>query len=181
MQTNHRGVLTAFIVATFLTACGQTEKASNENATTVEHLFVGGLLFDGSGSAPYVGDIGVSDQNIVFVGDAAEANVTSPDTIDATGMWVAPGFIDAHSHAELDPDYGRDALPYLHQGITTVVLGTDGDGTSNVADRLQRWRTNGIGTNGILYVGHGYIRRQVMGDENRAPTTDEMTAMQGLI
>jgi N-acyl-D-amino-acid deacylase len=181
MQTSHRVVLAAIVVASFLTACGQPENAGDDSATSVEHLFVGGLLFDGSGDAPYVGDIGVNNEKIVFVGDAAEANVISPDTIDAAGMWVAPGFIDAHSHAELDPDYGRDALPYLHQGITTVVLGVDGAGTSDVADRLQLWRTNGIGTNGILYVGHGNIRRQVMGEENRAPTADEMTAMEGLI
>jgi len=181
MQTSHRGVLAAIVVAAFLAACGQTDNSSDDAATSVEHLFVGGLLFDGSGSAPYVGDIGVSDKKIVFVGDAAEANVISPDTIDATGMWVAPGFIDAHSHAELDPDYGRDALPYLHQGITTVVLGVDGDGGSDVADRLQLWRTNGIGTNGILYVGHGEVRSQVMGDDDRAPTAAEMTAMEDLV
>jgi len=181
MQLNLCGNLIALIAAAVMAACGPAENAGNDSAITVEHLFVGGLLIDGSGNAPYVGDIGVSGQKIVFVGSATEANVTSTDTINAAGLWLAPGFIDAHSHAELDPDYGRDALPYLYQGITTVVLGVDGAGTSEVAERMQHWRSNGIGTNGILYVGHGHVRRQVMGTENRTPTADEMSAMQDLI
>jgi len=181
MQTRSRAILAVIVTFLFVAACNQPENAAQKAPTSVDHLFVGGLLFDGSGSAPYVGDVGVTGQKIVFVGDAAAENIISADTIDATGLWVAPGFIDAHSHAELDPEYGRDAAPYLYQGITTVVLGADGAGTSNVADRLQKWETNGIGTNGILYVGHGYVRRQVMGEENRAPTPDEMIAMKALI
>ena len=181
MQINHCGNLIALIAAVLMAACGPAENTGNDSAITVEHLFVGGLLIDGSGNAPYVGDIGVSGQKIVFVGSATGANVTSTDTINAAGLWLAPGFIDAHSHAELDPDYGRGALPYLYQGITTVVLGADGAGTSDVAERMQHWRSNGIGTNGILYVGHGHVRGQVMGTENRAPTAEEMSAMQDLI
>ncbi|NIR39068.1 MAG: D-aminoacylase, partial [Actinobacteria bacterium] len=44
------------------------------------------------------------------------------EVLDVTGLIVAPGFIDAHSHAELDEEYGRDARPFLTQGITTVAL-----------------------------------------------------------
>jgi len=162
-------------------ACGPTESESIGPATTVQHLFVGGQLIDGTGDVPFSADLGINDGKIVFIGDAIAANVNSEDTIDATGLWIAPGFIDAHSHAELDPDYGRDAFPYLYQGITTVVLGVDGAGSSNVADRMDLWRTNGIGTNGILYVGHGDVRNEIMGMENRAPTNDEMAAMQALV
>jgi N-acyl-D-amino-acid deacylase len=162
-------------------ACNQREEEPAFSTADVQHLFVGGQLFDGSGSEPVVADIGIRDGNIVFIGNAQSAGVRSVDTIDARGLWIAPGFIDAHSHAELDPDYGREALPYLHQGITTVVLGADGDGDSDVADHMDLWRRNGIGTNGILYVGHGTIRQDVMGREDRAPAEGEMAAMQALV
>jgi N-acyl-D-amino-acid deacylase len=172
--------LGAFVVL-FATACSPSDNEDVADATMVQHLFVGGQVFDGAGGEPVVADVGVSDGKIVFIGDASTANVESADTLDINGLWIAPGFIDAHSHAELDPDYGRDSIPYLHQGITTVVLGVDGAGSSNVAERMNIWRENGIGTNGILYVGHGHVRGEVLGDENRAPTADELETMKALV
>jgi N-acyl-D-amino-acid deacylase len=164
-----------------LVACSPPPDTTAKVAINVEQLFEGGLVYDGSGEKPYLADVGVDDGKIVFIGDAGKARVASDDTIDATGLWVAPGFIDAHSHAELDPDYGRDGLPYLYQGVTTVVLGVDGSGTSNVEDRLQLWRDNGIGVNGMLFVGHGYVRNAIMGTEDRPPTPAELTAMRTLV
>ncbi len=181
MRISGRGRTLAIVLAIFTAACGPTENENTDPATVVQYLFLNGQLFDGTGEPPFVADLGFSDGKIVFIGDAIAANVRSDDTIDVAGLWLAPGFIDTHSHAELDPDYGRDALPFLRQGITTVVLGTDGTGSSNVAERMEHWRTNGIGTNGILYVGHGNVRNEVMGSENRAPTSDEMAAMQALV
>ncbi len=176
-----RRFLSTIILTVIASACSSEIATNDEAATEVQYLFVGGNVFDGSGSEPIIADVGISDGKIVFVGDASSTNVTSADTIDASGLWVTPGFIDAHSHAVLDEDYGKDAIPYLYQGITTVVLGVDGDGTSDVADRLQSWQTNGIGTNGILYVGHGHIREAVMGTDNRAPTQGELDAMHALV
>lgn len=182
MQMRNRTRFLTTLIFFFVTsACGPANDTSGDSAIEVQQLFVGGNVFDGSGSEPTIADVGVSDGKIVFIGDADSANVTSGDTIDATGLWVTPGFIDAHSHAVLDQDYGKDAVPYLYQGITTVVLGVDGAGTSDVADRLEGWRTDGIGTNGIHYVGHGHIREAVMGSENRAPTQDELDAMHALV
>ncbi len=182
MQPVIRGIrIFAVFVASLAAACSSSDNESAGEAVTVQHLFVGGQVFDGAGGPPAVADLGISDGRIVFIGDASTENVRSKDTIDAAGLWIAPGFIDAHSHAELDPDYGRDALPYLAQGITTVVLGVDGDGSSDVAERLALWRSNGIGTNGILYVGHGSVRGEVVGRENRAPTPTEMAAMAALV
>jgi N-acyl-D-amino-acid deacylase len=146
-------------------------------AVYVDTLITGGLIYDGSGDLPRSADLGISMGKIAFIGDATAEGVSSPNTIDATGQWVTPGFIDAHSHAELGKDYGRDALPYLHQGITTVVLGLDGDGTSDVAERLRSWEESGIGTNGIVFVGHGFIRSAVIGRENREPTPGELDEM----
>ena len=144
-------------------------------------LIEDGLLFDGSGSAPVVADIAISGAEIVFVGEADEANIRAAESIDAAGRWVAPGFIDAHSHAVLDEDYGRDAIPYLHQGITTVVLGMDGSGTNEVNARLAQWQSNGIGVNALHFVGHGHVRELVMGREDREPTDAELERMRQLV
>jgi len=174
-------VLIVVCAAFILAACSPSADKEPSGVIRVEQLFSGGLLYDGSGDKPYLADVGVSAGKIVFIGDAKEVGVTADDTIDATDLWVTPGFIDAHSHAALDPDYGRAALPFLYQGITTVVLGVDGIGTSNVADQFQRWRDNGIGVNGLLFVGHGFVRTEVMGTEDRAPTLQESEEMQALV
>jgi len=182
VEIRNRSALLVVTCAVFiLAACSPAADTEPPGAIRVDQLFAGGLVYDGSGEKPFIADVGVSAGKIVFIGDAVSAGVVGGDTIDATDLWVAPGFIDAHSHAALEPEYGRAALPFLYQGITTVVLGVDGIGSSNVADQLQLWRDNGIGVNGLLFVGHGFVRTEVMGTEDRAPTPQESQAMQALV
>jgi N-acyl-D-amino-acid deacylase len=169
-----------FLVTVLLTGCSPTSDQPGSEAAVVDLLITGGTVYDGSGSVPVIADIAVSNNRIVFIGDADD-NIVANELIDATGHWVTPGFIDAHSHIVLDEDYGRDAVPYLRQGITTVVLGMDGGGTSNVNERLVAWEANGIGVNGIHFVGHGFVRNAVMGHEDREPTADELEAMRQMV
>ena len=152
-----------------------------ESIPKADVLFRGGTIFDGTGGEPFIADLGVRDGKIVFLGDATEAGYTAAEEIDVADLWVAPGFIDAHSHAALDEDYGKDGVPYLFQGITTVVLGVDGGGNDAVAEHFEFWREEGIGVNGILFVGHGAARGSVMGSENRAPTVGEMEEMKAYV
>jgi len=170
----------AIAMLTLLASCSRLPQDPAANPVAVELLFAGGRIYDGSGNAPYLADLGVSAGKIVFIGDAKDARVHADETFDVSGQWVTPGFIDAHSHAVLDLDYGRDASPYLMQGITSVVLGMDGGG-SNIGSRLDHWRANGIGVNGLLFIGHGSVRNEVMGSENRAPTPAELDAMRALV
>lgn len=180
-STTRRATLLLLAAIFSLAGCGSERAPPDAAAIVVDQLISGGLLFDGSGDPPYLADVAIDENRIVFIGDAAEAGYRGENNIDATGLWVTPGFIDAHSHAELDQDYGRDALPYLFQGITTVVLGLDGGGSSEIAARLALWKRNGIGTNGILFVGHGEIREQVMGRDDRAPSDAELDQMRALV
>lgn len=170
----------ALFALIFLAGCSKPADETEQGAITVEQLFSGGLVYDGSGSAPVLADLGISDGRIVFIGDAESADVTAEQTFDVSGRWVMPGFIDAHSHAKLSEDYGYKAEPFLYQGITTVVLGVDGAG-SGVAEQFQLWQKTGIGVNGILYIGHGAVREVVMGREDRAPTPEELDAMRELV
>lgn len=139
----------------------------------------GGTVVDGTGAPARTADVGVRDGRIVEVGDLAGADAA--EELDVSGLLVAPGFIDMHSHAELEEDYGRDARPFLAQGITTVVMGVDGGGSWEVGDRLAGWAADGIGVNALAYVGHGAIRRAVLGREARAPTPDEMERMKSMV
>lgn len=178
-------------LASVIAACGAPGNApaastadqgdTAEPAGQVEALFIGGTVYDGSGGEPFVADIVVRDRRIAFVGDAAASGVTAADTFDVRGLWVTPGFIDMHSHAELDEAYGRDARPFLHQGITTVVMGVDGGGEFEVADQLERWARDGVGVNALAYVPHGSIRRHVMGRAARAPSAVELDSMKALV
>lgn len=160
-----------------LAGCAETEAPASD----VDILLLNGVVYDGSGDKPYRADVAIDDGRITLVGDASAAGLTAAETLDVSGLWVAPGFIDMHSHAELGKDYGRDAAPYLYQGITTAVMGVDGDGNPDVAQQLYDWETEGIGINALTYIGHGELRSVVMGRENRAPTPDEMDAMIELV
>ena len=151
------------------------------SGTANDLLLLGGSVLDGSGARAVVADVAVSGERISFVGDAAAAGVTASDTVDVSGLTVTPGLIDMHSHAELDADHGRDARAFLYQGITSVVLGVDGGGGSEVAARLQGWAEDGLGANALLFVGHNAARRAVMGMEDRTPTADELEAMRAYV
>ena len=122
----------------------------------------------------------MTGERISFVGDAAAAGLDAPVVVDVDGLLVTPGFIDMHSHAELAEDHGRDALPFLHQGITTVAIGVDGAGTPDVAE-LFAGLAGRIGVNTFAYVGHGEIRRRVIGEVDRAPTAAELDRMRALV
>ena len=143
-------------------------------------LLVGGIVYDGSGQPPGRQDVGVVGERISFVGDAAAAGLDAAVVVDVDGLMVTPGFIDMHSHAELTEDYGRDALPFLHQGITTVAIGVDGGGTPDVAE-LFAGLEGRIGANTFAYVGHGEIRERVIGEVDRAPTAAELNEMRALV
>ena len=143
-------------------------------------LLVGGLVHDGSGQPPARQDVAVAGERISFVGDAAAAGLDAAVVVDVDGLMVTPGFIDMHSHAELAEDYGRDALPFLHQGITTVAIGLDGGGTPDVAELFSGLEGR-IGANAFAYVGHGEIRERVIGADDRAPTEAELNEMRALV
>jgi N-acyl-D-amino-acid deacylase len=149
-----------------------------------------GRVFDGTGNPWFPADIGVRDGRIVTVGRLAGATATR--VIDAAGKYIAPGFIDIHSHADdgSSPRGGlRDADPVIRsapnlvsQGITTVVVNHDGRSPLPIAEQRRLLETNGIGPNAMLLVGHGTVRGRVMGQDVRRPATAaEITQMRGLV
>ncbi|UCD57888.1 MAG: amidohydrolase family protein, partial [Candidatus Hydrogenedentota bacterium] len=86
-----------------------------------------GMVFDGSGRPAQKADIGIEGENITAVGDLAD--VRAEREIDASGLAVAPGFIDIHSHFDwpaIDPHHSDLLSPLIKQGVTTMVTGNCG-------------------------------------------------------
>lgn len=88
-------------------------------------LFKGGTVVDGSGAAPFVADIGVQDGRIVEIGRITAA---ARETVDASGAWVMPGFVDIHTHYDGQATWDETFSPSIHHGVTTVVMGNCGVG-----------------------------------------------------
>lgn len=151
-------------------------------AEKFDYLITGGLVFDGSGAAGQRMVIGVAADKIAYVG-VAKANMQAVTHINASGLIVVPGFIDPHTHAIQErPIEGPDRLnSYVTQGVTTVFSGNDGGGPADTATALAQIKNQGIAANFGLFVGHGAVRRHVMGMDDRAPTSDELSRMKQLV
>jgi len=140
----------------------------------------GGLVYDGVSETGRETDVFLDQDKIVFVGDAEAANATATTRIDATGMIVAPGFIDPHTHTLSDVMFEQDGqrlAGYLAQGVTTVVAGNDGGGPVGIGGALSAAEARGLGPNFALFTGHGTLRGEVLGRENRAPSASELDDM----
>jgi N-acyl-D-amino-acid deacylase len=147
-------------------------------------------VLDGTGNPWFPADVAVQGGRIAAVG--ALRNAAATRTVDATGKYLAPGFIDIHSHADdgssprgglRDSDPLRRAAPNLvSQGITTVVVNQDGRSPWPLSEQRAQLQKDGIGPNTMLLVGHGTVRRRVMGDDVRRPArAEEVASMRALV
>ncbi|MEZ4415546.1 MAG: amidohydrolase family protein [Gemmatimonadota bacterium] len=155
-------------------------------------LIRGGRILDGTGNPWFQADVGVRGGRIAAVGRLEGS--TARRIVDARGRMVAPGFIDMHSHADdhfagreptglRSPDPRRRAAPnVVAQGVTTVVVNQDGRSFWPIREQRAALERLGAGPNVALMVGHGEVRRQVMGDDfARAATPDEVSRMRALV
>ncbi|MFP6765213.1 MAG: amidohydrolase family protein, partial [Planctomycetaceae bacterium] len=152
----------------------------------------GGRIVDGTGAPWYVSDVGIRDGKIVQIGRLASAR--GKRIIDASGLIVAPGFIDMMGQTATplleDP---ATAVNLLTQGITTI---NTGEGASaapldSASERQFGWKSfagyfqlldlKGLPVNVTQTVGHTQIRRLVLGDVDRRPTKEELQRMQALV
>lgn len=147
-------------------------------------VILGATLIDGSGRAP------IKDSVVVIRGDSVIAagrrnQVKVPRdarVIDARGMVVAPGFIDAHNHSDRGFATDPSAASQVSQGITTVVIGQDGGSAFPIGEYLAGLDKNPIALNVLTFVGHATVRSRVMGeDTNRHATPAEVERMKQLV
>lgn len=139
-----------------------------------------GLLFDGTGAPGFVADIAVRGDRIVLISQDPVDPARAGRSIDARGLVVAPGFIDAHAHVESLPERPL-AESFLRQGVTTVIYAADGGMPWPLAGTIERLRSGGHAPNVAFFAGHNQIRRNVMGTADRAPTAAELAAMEAQV
>lgn len=168
-------------------------------------LIENGLIIDGTGSKGYKADIIIKDDKIYYIGNVENKNEFKY-IINAEGNVVCPGFIDTHSHSDLQILLDPYVEPKIRQGITTEILGQDGismaplpkqyvspwrknlAGLDGDSDKLSwDWKNsegylgllekNKVGPNVAYLVPHGNIRMEAMGLENRKATLEDIKKM----
>ncbi len=144
-------------------------------------LLRGGTIHDGSDRPAFVGNIAITGDRITYVGPSA--SIRARRTIDVRGLIVAPGFIDPHTHAQIDlADPARRRLnTWLAQGVTTIVIGNDGAGTPDIAGQTKALADRPIGPNLASYVGFGAVRIAVLGQGDGTPDAAQLAQMQALV
>ena len=185
MHSKH--LMLSLIIVTLISSCSKSQPFD------YDLLILGGTVFDGSGNPGVVGDVGVRGDRIVAIGGI---NGRSARTIEASGLYVTPGFIDMHSHSEsFRLLNGGQGPSFAFQGFTTEIYGETvsmgplgGQRRNELPDELLgKWESFGefldymeevgISINVASYVGSGGIRANVMGYDDRPPTDDELVQM----
>jgi N-acyl-D-amino-acid deacylase len=163
-------------------------------------LIRNGMVIDGTGKPEQRLDVGIRDGRIVALGDLSSASAVR--VIDAQGLKVVPGFIDIHSHTDLDLLKNPFAPSKVRQGVTTEVTGQDGDsvapiGGIGMAESLRKFQEEygfecpyrtmegffsllartGSAQNIVSLVGLGTLRAVAVGFDNRPATAEEMNTM----
>jgi dihydroorotase/N-acyl-D-amino-acid deacylase len=190
--------------AAFVLACGVVALASQRPAERYDVLIRNGRILDGTGAPWFRGDVAIAGDRIVAVG-RVPATMTAATMVDASGLIVAPGFIDLLGQSEFNVLVDGRAASKILQGVTTEISG-EGTSIAPVNDRLmqeaaptakhfgvaQDWRTLGdyfkrleersrttinLGT----FVGAGSIRNYVIGKDERPATAAELDQMRRLV
>ncbi len=182
-------------------ACGSVP--ARPGSTPAFDLVVAhGRVVDGTGSPARAADVGIRGGHVVAVGDLGASPRVR--TIDASGLVVAPGFIDMLGQSEMTLLVDPRAPSKIYQGVTTEVTG-EGDSVAPTSDEVLAkhkedfdslqltcdWRTfreyfarlekQGIGINFASYVGATQVRRVVLGEADVQPTAAQLDAMRALV
>ena len=161
----------------------------------------GGTIYDGSGSRGVIGDLAINGDSIAVIGPPGK--IRGKQEIDATGLAVAPGFINMLSHAEDALVYDGRSQSDIRQGVTLEILGEGSMGP--LSDTMKKvaleqqgdikypitWTTlgqyldtlvaHGISTNVASFVGAGTVRANVLGWTSRPPKPAELDSMKALV
>jgi len=171
-----------------LAAVGLLASLAAQRPRPFDLLITNARIVDGTGGPSVNGSVAVRDGRIAGVGRVAGA---AARTIDAHGLVLAPGFIDPHSHSDYALLTDGNAESKIRQGVTTEVIGESGSAAPQKPSASRPWsdfagyfgaiEKSKISVNLLSYVGLGQVREQVMGNDDRDPTPDELAKMTGLV
>lgn len=166
------------VVLTFAGLAAQLTLAGRSDAERFDVVIHNGRIVDGSGNPWFRTDIGIRDGRIARIGkiDTAQAS----RVVDAANQVVSPGFIDVHTHVE--SIYSLPAAEnFVRMGVTSLVTGNCGSSSTEVAQFLDRLREKPLAVNLATLIGHGSVRRKVVGLDDRPPTAAELAQMEAMV
>jgi len=172
-----------FLLAMLLVSALFAQTALTQDQPAHSILLRNVLIYDGTGAAPVSGDVRVSGDRISAVGPSL-APLAGETVLDEHGLALAPGFIDMHSHASGGIFQHPTAEVMIRQGITTALVGQDGDSQYPLADFLAQLDRQPAAMNFASMAGQGTLREQVMGkgkDLLRPSTPAELQRMRELL
>ena len=157
---------------------------------TYDRILRGGMVMDGSGSAPFQGDVAISGDTIAAIGDLSSAK--GKIETDISGLVISPGFINMLSWAEGSLLEDGRSMSDIKQGVTLEVFGEGwSPGPRKITPRDKRWTSlgsyfdyamkKGVTPNIASFVGATSVRMYVLKAENRAPSAEELRQMKGLV
>ncbi|HSL93882.1 MAG TPA: D-aminoacylase [Bacillota bacterium] len=146
--------------------------------TSFDFIIKNSRMVDGTGSPWRYADVAIKDGLIARIG--ALSDEKAEQVIDGEGLYLTPGFVDIHTHADREVESMPSMENYLRQGVTTLLGGNCGFSVYPVADHLGKLDAMPLGINYGVLVGHGSLRAVAMGLAMRAPSDDELKAMSRL-
>lgn len=139
----------------------------------------GGTVVDGTGAPAFRADVGVRGERIVRVAREGIPEGSGALELDADGLVVAPGFIDNHAHIQTTIHRHPLAENFIRQGITTILASLhSGVQPYPLRDYMERLE---VAPNVGFFAGHSWVRSQVLGNDNRAPSSEELDRMRALV
>lgn len=146
---------------------------------TADIILRHGKIIDGTGNPWYYGDVAIKDGKIYKTGNLSV--MPAKQVLDATGLIIAPGFIDVHTHIEGDEVKNPFANNFIADGVTTVITGNCGTSKVDIGKYFSMLDSLHISINVASLIGHNDVREAVMGDANRDPTAAELEQMKAIV
>ncbi len=168
------------VVALITAACGHAAPPASPAPAAGGFVVVGARVVDGTGAPAMLSAVRVRGDRITDIGELTPG--PGEVVVDGSGLVLAPGFIDTHSHANGALRRLPDALGAVSQGVTTVVVGQDGSSPYPLTDFFDDVERTGVAINVAAYTGHGTLREQVMDDDfRRQASPAEVDSMRVLL